>query len=134
MVIEKIEIVSFGKFKDYTLDLEDGINVLFGENEAGKSTICTFIYAMFYDLPTSKQKYTLREDLRKRYTPWSGEQMEGSVWFSHKDKKYVLKRKIGKTPKGSKVQLLDAETWEEITDERKEEPGRFFFGVGEDGF
>ncbi len=134
MIIEKIEIGAFGKLKDFSMDLNSGVNVIYGENEAGKSTICTFLYAMFYDLPSSKQKYSLREDLRRRYQSWSGEQMEGGVYFSHEDKKYVLKRKIGKTPKGSKVQLLDAETWEEITDERKEEPGKYFFGVGEDGF
>jgi len=34
MILEKIEIESFGKFKDFTLCFESGINVLYGVNEA----------------------------------------------------------------------------------------------------
>lgn len=134
MIIDRIEIDNFGKFKDFSMDFSEDVNVIFGENEAGKSTICAFIYAMFYDLPSSKQKYTLREDLRKRYMPLSGGDMSGAVYFTHENKKYVLKRKMGKTPRSTKVTLADSETWEEINDERKEKPGEYFFGVGEDAF
>lgn len=134
MILEKIEIESFGKFKDFTLNFEKGVNVLYGMNESGKSTICAFLYAMFYDFPSSKQKYTLREDLRKRYMPWSGGDMSGTVHFIHDGKKYVLKRRMGKTPRSTKVSLHDGETWEEIKDERKENPGEYFLGIGEDGF
>jgi len=134
MILEKIEIESFGKFKDFTLCFESGINVLYGVNEAGKSTICAFLQAMFYDLPSSKQKYTLREDMRKRYMPWQGGDMSGTVHFSHEGKRYILKRRMGKTPRSTKVSLYDAESWEEIKDERRENPGEYFMGVGEDGF
>lgn len=134
MVIDKIEIESFGKFKDFSMSFSEGINVLCGLNESGKSTICAFLYAMFYDLPSSKQKYTLRDDLRKRYMPWSGGDMKGSVYFTHEEKKYVLKRRMGKTPRSTKLNLYDGDTWEEIKDERCENPGEAFFGIGEDGF
>ncbi len=132
MVIRKLEIESFGKFKDYQVELKEGINTIFGENEMGKSTICAFILAMFYDF-TEKGK-GIRDDLRTRYLPWSGEPMSGTVYFSHNKKNYILKRRMAKTVRGAKVTLLDGDTWEEISDERKESPGEFFFGVPYDSF
>lgn len=132
MVIRKLEIESFGKFKDYQVEFKEGINTIFGENEMGKSTICAFILAMFYDF-TEKGK-GIRDDLRTRYLPWSGEPMSGAVYFSHNKKNYILKRRMAKTVRGAKVTLLDGDTWEEISDERKESPGEFFFGVPYDSF
>ena len=132
MIIEKLEIESFGKFKDKKIEFKEGINILCGENESGKSTICAFILAMFYDF--AEKGKGIRDDLRTRYLPWSGESMSGSVHFSHENKHYILKRRMGKTPKGAKVTLLDGDTWEEISDERKESPGEYFFGVPYDSF
>ncbi|MBE7040214.1 MAG: hypothetical protein E7398_05755 [Ruminococcaceae bacterium] len=132
MIIEKLVIENFGKFKNYEIEFKEGINTLCGENETGKSTICAFILAMFYDF-TEKGK-GIRDDLRTRYLPWSGEPMKGEVHFSHENKKYILKRRMGKTARGAKVTLLDGDTWEEIGDERKESPGEYFFSVPYDSF
>ena len=48
MIIKSLEIISFGKFKNKTIDFDDGLNVICGDNESGKSTIMSFIYAMLY--------------------------------------------------------------------------------------
>ena len=42
-VIEKIKIKNFGRFKDFTLDFDPSLNILIGDNEAGKSTILSAI-------------------------------------------------------------------------------------------
>ena len=39
MKIKKLSIASFGKIKDKTIFLGDGLNVVYGNNESGKSTI-----------------------------------------------------------------------------------------------
>ena len=46
MIIKKLNLISFGKFKDKTIELNDGFNAVSGDNEAGKSTLAGFIYAM----------------------------------------------------------------------------------------
>ena len=43
MKIEKLEIRNFGKMQNRTLEFSDGIQLISGENESGKSTVHTFI-------------------------------------------------------------------------------------------
>ena len=67
MQINKLEIISFGKFKNKTINLKNGVNIISGENESGKSTVISFIYAMFYGFGESRGKSL---SLREKYTPW----------------------------------------------------------------
>ena len=50
MKIQKLQINGFGKLKNKEVRLNDGINIIYGENEAGKSTLLKFISAMFYGI------------------------------------------------------------------------------------
>ena len=43
MQINELLLKNFGKFHDRQINLEEGINLIHGENESGKSTIHTFI-------------------------------------------------------------------------------------------
>ena len=55
MIIKKIHIYGFGKFVDYQLELTSDLSVFSGENEAGKSTIFSFIHAMLFGFPAKNQ-------------------------------------------------------------------------------
>ena len=48
MKINSIHIASFGKFKDFSFNFSDGFNIIYGDNEDGKTTIMSFIKMMFY--------------------------------------------------------------------------------------
>ena len=63
MIIKKIHIYGFGKFVDYQLELTQNINVFHGENEAGKSTIFSFIHAILFGFPAKNQTRTSYEPL-----------------------------------------------------------------------
>lgn len=134
MILTKLEVKHFGKWKDFTLDLSGGVNVILGRNEAGKSTLCAFLYAMFFGLPNESKKLGIRQDWRKRYLPWSGGAMEGTLHFQADGRSYVLSRKLGKMRKGDKVSLKDGITWEEVSDIAPDEIGRHFFGLGAEAF
>ena len=45
--IQKLKINAYGKLKDKEIDLDNHINIIHGENEAGKSSILTFITNIF---------------------------------------------------------------------------------------
>lgn len=58
MKIDELNIISFGKFKDKKITLSNGLNIIYGENETGKTTIHKFIEGMFFGFfkPYSKRK------------------------------------------------------------------------------
>ena len=70
---------SFGGLNKARLELGEGLNLISAPNEAGKSTWCAFLRAMFYGIPTRERdtRTTLAE--KNRYQPWSGSPMAGST-------------------------------------------------------
>ena len=79
MKINNIKINGFGKLKDKDIQLEDGINVIYGQNEAGKSTLLKYITAMFYGLSKNKNGGTLPEI--EKYEPWNNEEFSGKLVY-----------------------------------------------------
>ncbi|MBO5009893.1 MAG: AAA family ATPase [Clostridia bacterium] len=61
MIIEKINIGSFGLITDMTLEFSDKLNVIEGQNESGKSTIAAFIKYMLYGFDGSENEEALSE-------------------------------------------------------------------------
>ena len=56
MNILKLKINSYGKLKDKEINLKEGINLIHGKNEAGKSTLINFIISSFYGISKNKGK------------------------------------------------------------------------------
>lgn len=50
MIIKDIRLTNFGKFNHKMLTLEPGLNIVYGENEAGKTTLHTFIRGMLFGI------------------------------------------------------------------------------------
>ena len=50
MKLLELHINGFGKIHDRTISFSDGINVIYGRNEAGKSTLHTFIRGMLFGM------------------------------------------------------------------------------------
>ena len=89
MILEKLYIDGFGKFSDYSLNFSPSIQILYGENEAGKSTIHAFIQAMLYGIPKGASK----KEVFFQYRPFSKALgFGGSLTFSHQGKSYLKER------------------------------------------
>lgn len=89
MIIKKLDIAGFGKFQNFSLDFSPNCNVIYGENEAGKSTLHAFIQAMLYGIPASPS----RKEEFFRHRPFSKNQpFGGSLFFSFQGKNYRLSR------------------------------------------
>ena len=72
MKIEKLIIYGFGKHENVTVDFTSGINVVYGLNEAGKTTIQQFILHVLFGFPQ-------RNSALLRYEPKSGGKYGGQV-------------------------------------------------------
>ena len=95
MKINKIKINSYGKIKNKEINLEDNINIIYGENESGKSTLLKFIVNSFYGISNNKKGKEF-SDLEK-YTPWSGEEFSGKLEYELDNKnKYEIFRDFRK--------------------------------------
>lgn len=128
MIIKKIHINAFGKLKNYDLDLQSGLNVVYGANEYGKSTIMDFIKMIFYS-KLNKSKNGI--NLRKKYIPWSGESgMGGYIEFEHNGKIYNVQKSIsGRSASYDKCSVQDRSTGEILNLGKNEEIGERFFGI-----
>ena len=105
MKIEKIYISAFGALKDFTLNFSDGLQVIYGENEAGKTTITEFIKAMFYGMPRRAAGQTI--SIRDKYTPWEGTPAGGRVYFEHSGRRFCIERQFRKSGITDKVTITD---------------------------
>ena len=96
MIIKRLTIKNFGKIHNRTLELSPGINVLYGENESGKTTIHTFIKSMFYGITRQRGK-AARNDAYTTYEPWENPgEYGGILWFECGGKNYRLTRNFCK--------------------------------------
>jgi hypothetical protein len=68
--INEIHIYGYGKLEDVIIKDLTNLNVIYGENEAGKSTVMSFIHSMLFGFPT-KQQSELRYE-PKRLVKYGG--------------------------------------------------------------
>ena len=76
MIINKINIISFAGLKDKEINFEEKINLIYGENEKGKSTIQNFIRVWLYGM-NSKRTKDLKNNDRVRFAPVDGDKIRG---------------------------------------------------------
>ncbi|MCL2772194.1 MAG: AAA family ATPase [Oscillospiraceae bacterium] len=128
MLIERIDIESFGKLKAMSIPINNRINIFYGPNESGKSMIAAFIKFMFYGYQGNKDS-KLSENEKKLYTPWDTNKVAGSIIVHFKDRKYQIEREYSER---ERTRIIDLST--NIAVQTDEEPGMFFFKMSEDVF
>ncbi len=133
MIINKINIISFAGLKDKEINFEEKINLIYGENEKGKSTIQNFIRVWLYGM-NSKRTKDLKNNDRVRFAPVDGDKIRGELYVTHNNRKYIIKRSFGATKKEDISEILDAESGEILTEIPKDEPARYFLNVNSSTF
>lgn len=81
MYIKKLDIRGFGKLSDLTLELSRGLNIIYGANESGKSSIQAFIKGMLFGLRGGRAGKDGTIPPLKKYKPWSGKDYNGSMEY-----------------------------------------------------
>lgn len=126
MKINKIQITAFGKLKNFELDFNSGFNIIYGENEAGKSTVMAFIKMALYG---STVRGTSLDNPRVKYLPFDSSNMGGLLYFSHDRVNYRLDCKFGATPAKDKIVLYNDDTGEIINLGAGQTVGEYFFDL-----
>lgn len=99
MKINKLKINSYGKLKNKEIELKDNINIIYGKNEAGKSTLLKFIINSFYGISKNKKGKDYSDF--DKYLPWSEEEFSGKIEYEldNKEKYEVYRDFKKKNPK-----------------------------------
>ena len=96
MNILDLDIKGFGKFHNKKISFQKNLNVVYGFNEAGKSTVFVFIKAMLYGLERAKGRAS-KTDTWTKFKPWGIQNVYGgSLRFDREGKTYLITRDFTK--------------------------------------
>lgn len=95
MKINKLQINAFGNLENKEIELSENINVIYGKNEAGKSTLLKFIVDSLYGISKNKRGKEFSD--YDRYKPWKTEEFSGKISYTlDNGKKYEVFRDFNK--------------------------------------
>lgn len=99
MVITELYIRNFGKLSDRRFYLQDGIQVISGGNEFGKTTIHAFIRAMLFGMERGRGRAAQKDDFT-RYEPWDAPgNYAGVMRFTCGGRSFRLERSFARQTK-----------------------------------
>ena len=121
-----LHIEGFGKFHDLDLRFAEGMNILYGHNEAGKSTLHAFLHVMLYGLER-RPGIGSAAKLHKKYRPWDApERFGGTLRLAHEGQVYRIVRDFNAddlSADGATISSL--EIWDETAGVRVPDPRGF---------
>jgi len=92
MQIKEAKIFNFGKLQNVTFRFSEGINVIYGENEQGKTTLHAFLKGMLFGMEKGRGRAAVG-DLYTRYEPWHAPSFySGALRFEVGEKPFYLER------------------------------------------
>ena len=111
MYLTKLLIRDFGKFHNKNMDLQPGVNIIYGEDGAGKSTVRDFLVGLIYGIPRRDgiTKVGSNYELRK---PESGSGYSGTAYLKDDEKTYLVDRTFLAGAK--KASVLDVQSGREV--------------------
>ena len=103
MQFEELILKNFGKFNNKRIGLSEGINLIYGENEAGKSTVHTFLRGMLYGMERGRGRAALNDRFTK-YEPWDcPNEYAGNLRFQSGGRTFCLSRRFDKYGKSARL-------------------------------
>lgn len=79
MKIKNIKINGYGNIENKDINLEEGINIIHGANESGKSTLLNYIISSFYGISRNKDGKALSD--YEKYKPWNSNEFSGRISY-----------------------------------------------------
>lgn len=132
MIITEIYIKNFGKFENYKINFNKGFNLIYGDNESGKTTILTFILMVLYGSKSKSNDILINE--RKKYKPWNGKSMGGYINIEYENYRYQINREFKSSNHTDEVEIFNLDTGRKLDIPNLKNPGEYFFELGYEAF
>ena len=130
MIFKELGLLNFGKFEDKKIELQDGINLIYGVNEGGKSTITNFIDGVLYGFSRDSLARKVRDELFEKSRPWTFNLYRGYIILNDSEEDYRISRDFDK----DEVSILNLNTGEDLSNDERNflysripQPGVIFF-------
>lgn len=95
MKIKNIKVNAYGNIENKDINLEEGINIIHGANESGKSTLLNYIISIFYGISRNKDGKVLSD--YEKYKPWNSNEFSGRISYKLENgEKYEIFRDFNK--------------------------------------
>ncbi|MDD7306169.1 MAG: AAA family ATPase [Peptoniphilaceae bacterium] len=131
LYIKEMNIISFGKFENLNIKFESGFNLIYGENESGKSTLVDFIEGVLYgfDLGKKRRNFSYKKE---KYKPKLSYKYGGSILFSFNSSAILVERNFD----NGKYRLIDKDHNKQIPAKASDlnYPGKYLTGLSYDSF
>lgn len=125
-------IENYGALKNLDYEFCPGLNEIYAENGYGKTTMASFIRAMFYGLPKVTEKTKDFND-RRHFYPFAGGKFGGSICIEHNGKRWRIERFFDKkSPSKDELTLYIDNIKTEVADDA--DIGMQIFGIDEESF
>lgn len=101
MIIKSIKCGQFAGIRNKDIELKPALNIIYGENESGKSTLVELLHSLFFRDCNVGNRLTADVDFRNRFLPSEpvagirGDHSDGEVRFQHDGSEYSLKKVWG---------------------------------------
>jgi DNA repair exonuclease SbcCD ATPase subunit len=93
--IKNIKVNAYGNIENKDINLEEGINIIHGANESGKSTLLNYIISIFYGISRNKEGKALSD--YEKYKPWNSNEFSGRISYKLENgEKYEIFRDFNK--------------------------------------
>lgn len=114
MKILELKIRNYGKMTDWNAEFSPGINLIYGGNESGKSTVHTFITSMLFGLARARGR-AAAGDTYSRFEPWENPNFySGVIRFESGGRNFLLDRNFDRCSK--KTELFCEDDGETLSD------------------
>ena len=92
MIIKNIRLIDFGAYRDRSFNFEQGLNLIYGKNEVGKSTLRSSIDAGLYGFLDGK---SIRKSYTDSFETYTGASSIMNMKITSKGKEYLIERNMG---------------------------------------
>lgn len=96
MKIKQLDIYGYGKWLNQRFDIDDNMQLFYGQNEAGKSTLQSFIRSMLFGFPTKRRRVNQMNRFEPRNSDVYGGRLlltdtkHGDIWVERTRKRLAI--------------------------------------------